>query len=778
MAGPRSQRRSQHRSQQPSKEVWESFKERIREWYLRRNYTCNAIRRLLAGEGLVVTSRQLKIKLSEWKFELKKTPHTHYLAMMAVANFFHHQHGVELEFQVPKREDRFAYPIRTIRKESHRVQKRNPATKLPSLENAKDTLRKNDITYAPRGLCNLVLWEESPAHIWYEQQSFQDLSSQSCSPATMDTPPPQLVPSPTYHYHHTDNDPVLLAQPQYWHFQTYPTQAPPQPDIYYTMLTPESFTTSCSTASSPVSDISLLDAHHQMMTTNESADFAAGLDGTHGTFHGANPVSSSGFTLHETMGGLDLNSTEPDPAIIVDFIEPQSSTLNAHVEMGDELYLYSDLCYKCPPEQQHIDYDFEICISQAIGSLTDSCPIPGANRSVSPQGSHTGTDSSNRLLETPRMNVVKWATPYYVSCFLKSVNAETLKKSKQESLDALRQALDLERLGDNVQILPCLNWTMLVLGSFLRLEQLTDLLDSCCRIISEYQQSSQHMEQYGIYEVIFRYAWAWASDRDQDVEHYGRLLINSADKIKRVWPSENPNFLVSSYLRAYHSIANQNPSQALEILHACLPISERIMGHHDLLTINCLAIASRASAQIGKMNEAAGYLKGAMDAARYLEKGFQPPDVQQSLHRSVLQQLRLTLLDRHATLLLEVLNDQCQSEAIYWRILQLQSLMVGSYSSQTFHAMEQLVSILDQTGRKGVSERLHKYIEKRSSWELECVSCYEKARPLPPPPKMDFKPSELKDLRAGRDVVQWMNKRDAHVHHSLLKRMKTPSSPT
>ncbi|EXJ58107.1 hypothetical protein A1O7_05531 [Cladophialophora yegresii CBS 114405] len=143
------------RSPQPPKEAWERRKHVIRRWYLTENRTCEDIQRTLENEGFKVSERQIKNRLSEWKFERKKTPFQQYVAMLVVADYYK-SCGVDIDFEVPKREERVTYTTQKVRKECERVKKRY-ATRgqplhLPSLSHAQAILEQNKISWSEKHL--------------------------------------------------------------------------------------------------------------------------------------------------------------------------------------------------------------------------------------------------------------------------------------------------------------------------------------------------------------------------------------------------------------------------------------------------------------------------------------------------------------------------------------------------------------------------------------------------------------------------------------------------
>jgi tetratricopeptide (TPR) repeat protein len=288
-------------------------------------------------------------------------------------------------------------------------------------------------------------------------------------------------------------------------------------------------------------------------------------------------------------------------------------------------------------------------------------------------------------------------------------------------MEALRYALE----HNNEYILPCLSWTMLILGQAERMQQLADFLEASCAVIDEHQSMGRGFT----YAIPFRYAWAWARNNEQEMNSFGDRLEHCYNQIRIIWGEEHPNFFVSGYLYAWNLLRRGDNAKAIKLLTNSLPVCEKEMGRHDLLTINCLAVISRAHGEMRHWVEAIHYLRKAMAAIQLLEAD----EDHAHFHRPILQRFRLSLLGRHADLKFH-LQDYTGAEKQFWRAFHLCSQLYGLENVDTWNAANGLGSVLQMTGKEAVWKDLEDYLYKAWAWEHTRKWCRENGKEAPPPP--------------------------------------------
>ncbi|KIY00564.1 uncharacterized protein Z520_03227 [Fonsecaea multimorphosa CBS 102226] len=725
------------RSPQPPRETWEALKTDIRKWYLKENRTCEYIQKQLRLRSLFVSERQIKNRLSEWKYERKKTPHQHYLAMLVVADSWKARGG-EVIFEVPKREERVTYSAQKIKKECERVKKRyllhRESFKLPSLCEAEYTLRVAGISWRDKDLLldhnragKIQIY--APSLQWHA--SLNGLPVQPCpvrnrdilanggSPPTLfqdrqddkDSPPSALEPvaacsvvppnNPISQTPSPPDTPPKLNKPPRVGSQG--ILSPPTGIVATTDCQPSSLEpVPCSDLPWPVAAANTADNGNALFQTDPAHTLLSPPDE-------ALPIED------ETYSPPHSNRTMSSTATLVVLATPSETTLNPNA------------CRSCLPPHSHQSYDF----SESIGTLCKGikCEPPDYSAYLHPVYCFQNTSD-----EDHKLSASQWAAPYYLQCFSEHLQEDILEFRKSQSMHILQYALE----HNNEFILPCLSWTMLVLGQTQRMEQLADFLSASCSIIS----SQPAMRKSYTYEVPFRYALAWASKDLEEMELQGDSLGRSHTQIGQIWGREHPNFFVSGYLYAWHSMWKGDYHAALRLLTNSLPVCERTMGRHDLLTINCLSIAARAYAHVGHTEAAVQCYRRAMSATQLLEED----QAHVKAHGPVLQLFRSTLLARHAVLLLR-LQDPLGAEKQLRKVLDTRVLMYGVHSLIIWWAAWPLASMLQQTGQLADSDALMDELCRWHYWEQEVEWCLQAGEPPPPRPQfhwLRFEPNMTK----------------------------------
>ncbi|KAK6371727.1 hypothetical protein LTS17_008550 [Exophiala oligosperma] len=130
---------------------WNRWRDTIGHLYLDENWTMPEIATHLTSYGMVCNHRQIKNRLKDWRWELKKTPTRHYLAMMAVAEEMRKEgDDDDIVFRVPKRRGTELYDLKRVSKACLRAKKRSDQVQkdfvLPSVEDARLVLEDAGIT--------------------------------------------------------------------------------------------------------------------------------------------------------------------------------------------------------------------------------------------------------------------------------------------------------------------------------------------------------------------------------------------------------------------------------------------------------------------------------------------------------------------------------------------------------------------------------------------------------------------------------------------------------
>ncbi|OAG43961.1 hypothetical protein AYO21_01813 [Fonsecaea monophora] len=704
------------RSPQPPRETWEALKADIRRWYLRENRTCEYIQKQLRLRSVFVSERQIKNRLSEWKYERKKTPHQHYLAMLVVADSWKAR-GSEAVFEVPKRDERVTFNAQKIKKECERVRKRHllhrESFKLPSLCEAEYTLRVAGISWKEKDLLvhhnrareiqlygGPLQWHANLHSLPFRNCGVRNRDTLTTGESALtlflnrqpeDSPPSQFEPVQACNVPSDDSMPRIPSPPEIY---TPPTTSSPE------RLSPPTVTVATNDSQVlPPEPIPCNDLSWPV---------------------GAGNVVGGGNASFQLSPVHTLLSLPPEPFQIEDEAYPSpysncsvsSTTTLLVLATPSETIFNPNSCRSCQPPHSHQSYDF----SESIGTLCKGIKYEPPEYASYFQPVHSFQVTTE---EDHKLSASQWAAPYYLQCFSDDLQEDMLEFRKSQSMDILQYALE----HNNEFILPCLSWTMLVLGQTQRMEQLANFLSASCSIIS----SQPAMRKSYTYEVPFRYALAWANNDPEEMEFYGESLGRSHAQIGQIWGREHPNFFVSGYLYAWHAMRKGEYHEALKLLTSSLPVCERKMGRHDLLTINCLAIAARAYAQVGRTEAAVQCYRRAMSATQLLEED----QTHIEAHGPVLQLFRSTLLSRHAMLLLR-LQDPLNAEKQLRQVLDLRLLIHGVHSLIIWWAAWPLVSILRETGHVADSESLMDELVRWHNWEQE-VEWYIQRGERPPP---------------------------------------------
>ncbi|KAK5056028.1 hypothetical protein LTR84_012579 [Exophiala bonariae] len=235
-----------------------------------------------------------------------------------------------------------------------------------------------------------------------------------------------------------------------------------------------------------------------------------------------------------------------------------------------DLTATSDVCLSCPSEHQNFDL-FDII--QCLGRADES-----------------------------KMHVSQWAGPWLWLAFGNQLGQQT---SKEGGMNALRRTLRLQ--PDNQYVFPCLSGMITVLGAWGKDAELGDFLRASCLVIDE------ETNQNPIYSSTFHYALAVHQENDVDKRRYGENFARTHEPMKLVWQEDHPNVLVNISFWAFYLLDERKFAEAIALLERYLPSFMDVMGRHDLFTINCRAILSRAYEEVGNYSEASHHLEQALE---------------------------------------------------------------------------------------------------------------------------------------------------------------------
>ena len=717
------------RSPQPSREAWEARKQDIHRWYLTENSTCDEIQKRLEARGFKVSERQIKNRLSEWNFERKKTPHTLYLAMLVV--FEHHKSlNIEVQFSVPKREIRMTYSGQKVKKECERVKKRLVSSAegltYPSINEALRQLEQEGIVVEPR---SLVMQQDHPNTIQLRDGAvswdgfhYENLYRGYYPTMEVDTEIPNPEGLISFYCRQTETHttaPEAATQSSLFayrdasfHHHPYSSESPP------TVYTPQSIGTprsgsSTKTESSPpdlcFSPITLPGIGDNSLPSCK--DFAR-----HVADSRAFGQSHLDFSTREMRSKFPIVKVEEDFAASHICSEGDMKPMKQAARFASLAQSFST-CRQREAPYSPSDYGFRGVLDtrEHLGSKIKREPLDENNYPSQDSG------KQGNSLEAHKLTANRWAAPYYMECISKVPDLAALQRSKGQSMNALREALE----HNNQFILPCLSWTMLMLGQTERMQQLVDFLQASCTVIEE----QPNFKDSATYAVPFRYAWAWASNNEGKMNSCGNDLKRSYDQIRIIWEEEHPNVFVIAYFYAWDLLRKGKCSEAVEVLTNSLAVCETRMGSHDLLTINCLAVVSRAYGEMGDQKQALRYLRKAMAAIQLLEADEDHAED----HRPILQRFRLSLLGRHADLNFH-LEDFPNAEKQFWRAVHLCSKLYGVGSVATWDAVYALKPVLLRTGKEALWKDLQDYMDKGWAYEHSKKWLKDQGKNAPPPP--------------------------------------------
>lgn len=650
------------------REVWESWKVTIAQMYLRENKTCAEIRTHLLGQNFHCSERQIKNRLSEWKFECKKTPSQHYLAMLVVADAYPAD-GYEIMFDVPKRHDREFFSLKKIKKECDRVRKKCLKERArflpPSLEEAQRILQDANIRVTRGTTGTQPVFQPCVCHEGNDPYCYWGDCSSGTRRSSVDgwglsfdenswacQVPEPIAPSPTY-----CSSPSIISTHMY---------SPSRVNTPCTGFSDDKLHAS-SVLSNGTEDTGNLSVHN----TCENISYSPPLDDSE-------PLSDSAeFSCTEL-------STDPGQVAPLESVyHPRPRSLYAALVRKPKLS--SPSASVCEEEPMR-DFD--------LSQVLDTNDSEEGNGHVDIGGPWRWRKDNK---DFHIMNACRWAAPYYWQCSGVSADPTTLELNKRQSMHILRQSLR----EDNNQLYPCLAWVLSVLGSQNRMAELKDFISTSCTIID----NDPEMQKSYTFAVPFHYAFAFATYDYTQMDHWGKELPRAYTEVRNRWGERHPNSLVVAHFYAWHALHSRQFDEAITLLRRCLPICEKVMGSHNLVTINCLTIMSRALEKTQNIRWAIAYLQSALN--RFVGE------------RPDLEKLRLILVQRLAMIQLRHTDDLYSAEQNLLEVLCCRGFLSGLDKKETWSTIHQLAELFFTTGRMEQGYALIDYCTKHLNWQRD-----------------------------------------------------------
>lgn len=676
--------------------------------YLDENKTCREIKAYLDRAQFGCTERQIKNRLSEWKFECKKTPAQHYMAMWSVTTALAHQ-GFEVVFDVPKRLAREDFTFKKIKKECDRIRKKCDKDRItfaiPPTEVAGRALRNANIHWKP------VIPEHHPGGT-AQLCSRPDIAIDTYYPEHQRVAPSRRDPRASHEIPTVDTIFTSLCTPTV-HTYSGPSNRSSPNSSGSQKSSPRSASSPATVYSDDKSESpeaiqipgEVSDAGAQSDPKAPECSLSTTLVSTKCVHQDtgdnlSRPDSAAyGVSSAATSFGSEASAGRCTRPKVVKLSSSNAKLAKILDTRAEALHIPNLYCKTEPAE----DFDF----SEALDSMkVDDDHHPGWG--CSDDGSvPVRTTQSNQ-----KMDACRWAAPYYSQCFKNNADKATVARSKYQAMQILKQCLK----EDNRWLYPCLIWMVLVLGSHARMAELADFVSASCAIIDK----DPAMHESFTFAAPFHYTLAFTTGNDSDMNYWGNCLPRAYEQIQHIWGERHPNFLVIAHFYAWHELRRRNYDCGISLLRRCLPICEQVMGRHSLVTINGLAMISRALEETQNFRLAMEYLESALDRLNG-----QRPD---------LEKFRLTLLQRHAEIKLRHTDDLQTAEAQLFKVLYGRGFLGGLDERSTWSTVHSLCEVFNKTGRARQAIELLDYCTKRLDWERTRDWCLEHQKELPPPP--------------------------------------------
>jgi hypothetical protein len=322
-----------------------------------------------------------------------------------------------------------------------------------------------------------------------------------------------------------------------------------------------------------------------------------------------------------------------------------------------------------------------------------------------------------RMLPPPteyhrRRIAIECAAPFFLPCFPTSNDAQTVGFSKSAAMERFRYILTTT--PENQYVLPLLNWMSTVLVSNGKSVQLKDFVDECCQVLHDCPENGFPLS------TPYFYLQAFCNQSPSGMAFHGSDFAAGTERLTRTYGPSHPNVLVNEYYRAWHEMSLPfGWAKARTILEACLSRSETVMGHCNLMTINCLAMLGRGCSENNLYEEARSILT---DIVQRLDPIADP-----------LQAYRLMMLQRLADVE-EQLGSLDVAEKHRRAVYEGRLLYLTAINPETKAAMCSLAGLLRNNGRRGEAQMIEQHYDQ--VFQQQCKE-------------------ESSDVPTGRQDSQW-----------------------
>ncbi|KIW19841.1 hypothetical protein PV08_00416 [Exophiala spinifera] len=680
---------SSSRSLYHPKDAWDYWRETIDHMYLHENKTCGDIRAYLISNDFSCSERQIKNRLREWKYESKKTPSQHYLAMLSYANS-ERVDGYKIKFDVPKRDGRVYFSLKKIKKECDRVKKKyenaHVEFSLPSYEVAERILWDADIRISrhlaePDDLTRSKSYPEIPGepdgHGCYAPgRPFANYTDWTAS---------------------IDND-SQVSQGEL--------------DEEYNFARLETNWASHSLLGNQISTVQI--DHPNIITLNgEPLACSSPTSVVMKDFH-----DSQWSTCEDNDPSWKLNnlSAQTISVICAERSAALSHAVPTLTHCSDQLrFLLAILDTRILLPRIRAYLRMEESVNSFLNSETLSILMEEGYYSNSDSGECSTSLEEEFLghrIDVDRLDISNLSPP--LKALVKGI------KAKNDEAGVIRLRYGLCELSD--WILPGLVWMHLVLESDGRDAELKNFLSIGYTILEQ----AEHLEDHTAFAVPFRYIFAEFTRNSGDTAKWGQRLRGAHARITSRWGIDHPNSLAIATYMAWNDLHHGRLESAIQLLTAYVDICERRLGPHSILTVAGWALMSRALDEHGN-------LVGACASVAKVVERFDSD-------RSDLGKYRLMMMHRFGELLLR--TDQLEAAETYLlEALGGRLQVCGLESGEVWSTIRALDAVFLRSGRIQQAQEFVEYFTNLFNWEQRREWAKENNVELPFP----FPPSWLPD---------------------------------
>lgn len=200
-----------------------------------------------------------------------------------------------------------------------------------------------------------------------------------------------------------------------------------------------------------------------------------------------------------------------------------------------------------------------------------------------------------------------------------------------------------------------------------------------------------------VYGLLYKYASAVFENDHGEIERLGALFERSQQQCRQIFGSESMNMLVFDFYYVWHLLEKHQYGAAFDKIRLLLDKSERIAGRNDLLTINCLAITSRAYSEVNQYDDAILFIEDAVERSK--------------VKFAIENPFRLKLIHNRA-LLLKKISRFSMAETLLHEVLRGRIMVLGISNTFVWGSMEELRTLLIEQGRPEEAQRLREEMEE------------------------------------------------------------------